>query len=101
MRRLASLVLLTAVGACALARPDYHAVFDGTGGRWPSLRYRGDRQRLMALQTPRGGVTISRRSGVNSRRRLTNCERRLDVVEFVDVAKAIGLAPVAILSETL
>ena len=36
-----------------------------------SLRHRGDRQRLLALQTPRGGVRISRRSWVKSRRRLT------------------------------
>ena len=39
MRRLASLVLLTAVGACAPAGPDYHAVFDGTGGRWIDLTH--------------------------------------------------------------
>ena len=39
MRRLASLVLLTAVGACAPAAPDYRAVFDGTGGRWVDLTH--------------------------------------------------------------
>ena len=39
MRCLASLVLLTAVGACAPATPDYRAVFDGTGGRWVDLTH--------------------------------------------------------------
>ena len=39
MRRLASLVLLTAVGACAPAAPDYRAVFDGTGGQWVDLTH--------------------------------------------------------------
>ena len=42
MRRLASLVLLAAVGACAPdATPtlDYRAVFDGSGGRWIDLTH--------------------------------------------------------------
>ncbi len=39
MRRLASLVLLAAVGGCAPAAPDYRAVFDGTGGRWIDLTH--------------------------------------------------------------
>ena len=39
MRSLASVVLLAVVGACAPAAPDYHAIFDGTGGRWVDLTH--------------------------------------------------------------